>query len=611
MLALLQLLLKTKRNIQSIDSQDVANKLSKLTTDLSLLNEFHAFIENLISTSGYLYEYTPWSDITSSSLITHDLFSLIEASIYISDLAGLSVAIPSESYTFNFTNFAIYIARVSNSSVNTTLPITSGNSSTTAILASDDTDEGRDSFELTHDVLDSIDIVMFSIATQDGVEVNWQDGGGIFPDGCNNNDNDNNNGESDSDVGNSTGYIASEEVTVIILSGNGSSLVHNLTSNLVLIFENINANWSNSEENHACVWYDQTHDRWDTEGCVTLVDEITLTVNCSCGHLTKFAILSTLSQDPSDTEGCTTFNGLDLNDALGISDYIVYICCLFIACLCGIFMFVSYKSWILLKMNLFRKYKEKQDSFNGIIYSGACAFFEMVGCIMVAIYSMDTNVRESEVYIETLTIVLGLPLLFYFLMFTRALHGWVIVARSIDQNVNGHDERNKFLFDAIKWIVICMFLTLVILMVFDIDSQFSSLFLLCEIIWLIVMCIACTLFTFYSLKLRHVLSKTLNVVHNVNDKQQAMEEKQIIKRLTVVSILLSSFFLIQTCIALYGVYIQISSLKYDISLPVLDLFLNIIYLCSFLYLYIPNVNRVIETEERSYVYITIDTFSNI
>lgn len=589
--------------VSKTDTEDVTNQLSKLTTDLKMMDKFLNLIESLVSVSGYLYEYPEWSDIgsneddrrrarrlTTSDLVTRDLLSLIEAGLYISDLARISVSIPTESYTFNLTNFAVYVARVTNSTINTTL--WSGNTSVTVIIGSDDTDDGRDSFELIDDSLNSVDVMILSIGTPIGSQVDWT-GEDTADNGCNNNIQSSNNND------NTTSYIVSDEVTVTVLSGNSSSSIHNLSSIVTIIFENLDIEWNNGEETQLCVGYATDDDSWSTKGCTTTVDNEESTITCICNHLTKFAILSTVSQGPG-SDGCKD-GGLEDPDMFEILDYIIYFCSLFIACLFGVLICIVYKCWMVWKMNLLAKYKEKKDAFNGIAYAGACAFFEIIGCIMVSVYSVNDSVTTNEVYIETLTIVLGLPLLFYFLMFTQALHGWVIVARSIDNRVNGHEERNKLIFDFIKWTVISMFLTLVILMVFDVESKYGNLFLLCEILWLTVMCIACTLFTFYSLKLRDVLSSTLRRVYHAHDKRQVMEQKKIIKRLTVVSILLSSFFLVQTCIALYGVYIQITSLNYDISLTVVDLFLNIVYLCTFLYLYIPSVNRAIEEEQESFV----------
>ena len=136
----------------------------------------------------------------------------------------------------------------------------------------------------------------------------------------------------------------------------------------------------------------------------------------------------------------------------------------------------------------------------------------------------------------------------------------------------------------------------------NLSKFYSRIFLYGEIIWLTLMGIACISFTFYSIKLRKLLTKSLSAVRGSQDRRAVYEQGKVMRRLSLVSILLSLFFTLQTLIGIYGIYVQLSNINYDISMAIFDLFLNLMYLASFLYLYIPNINRVIKSKKRSYEY---------
>ena len=572
---------------------------------MNLTDEFYFLIKQVISVSGYLYEYPNWNSTTttqrrritsttldiSSDLITNDLLSLIEDSLYVHELAALSLSIPTEAYTFDLENFGIYIARVSNETVNVTL----GN--VTIIISNNDTDDGRDDFEDTSDALDSVDVIIAVIDVNSDSPASYVDEGNQLDtesyDGCDglqvlvsNTDN------------NGTGVLSSDEVSITIISGNNNTALHNLSSNVIIIFENVDLDFLGNNTQQLCVWYDEQHGIWNSEGCISTVNEEESIVICNCSHLTKFAVLSTLTHDDSnEPSNCGTET--ELNDLFGIGDYLPYFCFLFIFCFLSILLFLIYKMIILWHMKLFHKYKDKRESFNGILFCGVCGVLELIGCGMVLFYSVDDSLRTNNVYVEILTLILGLPLLFYFLMFTHALQAWITVSNSLKAKVSRDERKTKFIFAFTNVCVVVVFLVLIILLVFDIDAEFEDLFLYCEILWLSIMCIACFIFTFYSLKLRQVLSSTLSMVLTAHDKKQIVEQKKIIHRLTTVSLMLTLFFLIQTFVGIYGVYVQLSNINYDVSLTIFGLFLNLIYLSAFLYLYIPNINRVIHGEQRS------------
>ena len=588
------------------DSTEVTNELSKLSTDLTWTDEFYLFIENVIAVSGALSHYPDWTTTAtvsgstdennterrrrlsgaSSTLITQDLLFLIEDSLYIHELASLSLSIPTESYSFDLTNFGVYIARVDNETINTTI----GN--TTVIISNEDTNGGSDD-------LGYVDVIVVTMPGNDD-ETNYVDGGQTLhiatSTDCGNDIAIHTNS---STITNGTGNITSDTVDITITSNN--TAIHNITEDIVIIFENVD--FGEGDEDDAqefCVWFDEQDSSWNSDGCRTEIFEEESRIICYCSHLTKFAVMSTLSESNNQGTGCPSGNN-NLSDELGISEYRLHLCVFFIICFLFIVTLVFYKMKVLRDMKLLHKYKDKKESFHALIISGICGFLEAVGSSLFVFYAQDSNLKENDVYIEILTLILGLPLLLYFIMFTQALQGWMTVADSLHTKSVAREQLKKHFFNGVNISVSFLFLNLIVLLLLDIDQNHTNFFLYGEVSWLALMSIACISFMIYSVKLRHVLYSTLQRVVNVQDEKSLLEQKKIIKRLTIVSILLTLFFTLQTLIGVYGVYIQSSGKKYDVSLTMVNMLLNLMYLSSFLYLYIPNINRIIHSERKSYV----------
>ena len=580
------------KNKKKTDSTDVTSEFSKLVVNLNWVDEFYFFIKNVILASGGLYHIPNWSDdfdsrrrttesgsiSISSDLITKDLLSLIEDSLYIHELATLSLSIPTEAYTFNLTNFGIFITRVVNDTINATV------GSVSVTIPSDDTDGFTDIIIVSLDGL--------------GGEETLVDGGGamLLSNPILNCDGSESVADTttNNDINNGSGVLASDEVIITVLSGSNNTAIHNLTQDIVITFENVDFNILGNDSQQLCVWYNETDDSWNTDGCEAELIPEESTVICYCSHLTKFAVMTTLSEHETAPTDCT-------EDELGLRDYLSVFCSIFFVGFISILCYICHKMKVLSDMNLLHKVKEKQESFNALVVCGICALLQSIGCVMLAIYAEAKSFHGNSVYVESLTLFLALPLLFYFIMFTQALQGWMLVSSSVNSQDSGSEEKKKLVFNVINLLVAFIFSNLAVLLIFDADSQYPQIFLYGEIVWLSLMGFACMAFGFYSIKLRKILSQSLKVVQSVQDKRSLGEQKRTIRRLTIVSVLLSLFFTLQTLIGVYGVYVQVSETNYDISLAIFDLFLNLMYLGAFLYLYIPNINRIVHSERRSYV----------
>eukprot|EP01084_Bolivina_argentea_P027861 51759_1 len=82
------------------------------------------------------------------------------------------------------------------------------------------------------------------------------------------------------------GDLSSESISITIL-GNNTNTTH-LSSNINFTFPCDN---NQCDESFECVWYNEKHDIWETDGCKTIINVNNSEIICSCQHLTTFATI--------------------------------------------------------------------------------------------------------------------------------------------------------------------------------------------------------------------------------------------------------------------------------------------------------------------------------
>ena len=600
------------------NSNDVTNDLSYLLTDLDYTNEFYYLIEQMIGVSGVLYQYphSNNSDSTSRcrlqqsqydtesispSLITNNMLSLVTNSLYINEFASLSVSIPTEQYTFDLSNFEMYIARINNETVNTTVR------NVTVIIGDNDTDDARDDFKNTSNSSDSVDVIIYVMDSSD-TNTNVSYIGSASSTNTNSHACKNINNKDNNDGVIHTGSAHNDEIAITIISSQNSTDLYNVTGNVTIIFEKIwldpNIN-NNATVVQLCVWYNVSADLWSTEGCTSYYDEESRTVTCNCNHLTTFTVLSTIADDSDDGNSKN-----NCSDVFDLTDYsgalLTFIICLFVF----ILSFVAYKFFVLVRLKLFlSKYKQRQESYKGLFFCAIRCVIQVIDCDLLLIYYSDNyDWGTNQVFIKLLIIFGSLPYLLYFWMFTQSLKGWITVANSLDIKLSHKERRVRLYFTVANTIVSLLFLVIFSIL-FDWHEYIRitinntennlDLFLYLEILWFCVVTFACIFFTYYGLKVYRVLDKTLLMVFNAQDQAEIDKKKAVVNRLAVISVILCMFYFLQSLIALYGELTQVTSIQYDFVLVLLNLYLNLMYLIAFLFLYVPQINSVIRYQKYS------------
>ena len=182
------------------------------------------------------------SGYSDESLITK-MFTCI----YVNQLLSLSLAIPSEfNWISNYSWINIFATRIINESVSIDID---------GVVVGLDEDESGSG--------DPIDIVVAVIENDDADQLN----------------------------GNSQcTHLSDRSVDIHSLNGNDSQIHGNVS----ILFGN---ETRDNQGGYTCVWWDESTSTWSEDGCTTVVNQDTGSVQCICSHLTRFAIIESLHDD--------------------------------------------------------------------------------------------------------------------------------------------------------------------------------------------------------------------------------------------------------------------------------------------------------------------------
>ena len=599
-----------------IDGDDITGLLSKIISNGQFTDVYYDLIEQIAIFDTIANAQTAFSDQNNKERIKRNLQSapildtqnLIHDSLFTKQLLLLSTAIPTETYTTTQQNYAVQSARVNNATVNVTAQ------NATVIITNEDTDAGRDDFAETANTLNSVDVVIISIITHNATTTQVEN---VTP---HNNVSD---CHGDSDLNNS-GTIINNQLSITIISDIQSnnatqtnvSNVYKLENNVTITFDNLlldGINISNSDQ--ICVWYNDTSDLWSSKGCMTIIDpNDENSVSCNCNHLTTFTMIAFL--DDGVTAECKG-GGSFTTDKFNLSEYTTELISFIAFWFLVILIFVCKKFWSLFKLHIFlSKYKERKESYKGLMFTGSSCMIHIIGCCGLLLYYGNISETANDVmFVQSLRLILAFPHLLYFFMFTQALHGWITVANSLDLSLLHKQERMKLYFTMANIFAALLFLLFVVILILDylgyVDNisvfkvdvkgwNFNvSIYIIFELVWFVAMTTASICFAIYGCKIHQVLTKSLQMTRNANDKRDIKSQDAVIQRLTIISIILCLFFILQSLIAIYGIFSQmIQSIDYDFLVVIIDLYLNLMYLVSFLCLYVPQINGIIKFEKQ-------------
>ena len=581
----------------------VTNQISHLITDanheqlfyylmkqiITIIKRFREIInielESTLSLNNNqsIVEYS--IDIYNDTMIA----STLQASLFLRHMTKLSPALPTEYFTFtnNYT-FEIFAARISNVTIIRELNSIPG-SNVTVTLSNEDTSIGRGEFRDTTSVLDSVDVIVISLndnptnSTEiNGVEVDFGHTGYA-----------------------GTPFIASNKVIVNVLSDQNisDSELYDLNGNISIIFTGIQPQTTAAvSDTYTCAWLEVETQIWRNQGCLTVQNgngnDSDGEIICNCNHLTSFSVVSTLEED------LTISPEQEVTDELGLLNYNVYIFTTLIFLFACVLCYIIYKFRVLQKLQILKEeYKERQEGLKTIAITAICSLCQLIACCMLLIYYNIKPIAQSDIFIEFLTVSLIIPNLLAFLMYTQALKGWISVGNSLNNTTYWTKERVQFAIIIANVTVSTVFLGVAILLISDIDSKqdlTTQFYASIKIFWMAIMFIACIFFIIFGIKMNKVLQKSLHL--NVRkysgleyDDEHTKKQRKTIERLTIISVVLSIFLLIQALIAAYEIITQLELfLTYDISVMFADFGLQFGYVIIFLWLYMPQVNSIIE-----------------
>ena len=480
----------------------------------------------------------------SSNNNTHWRLLLIENSLYISELARLSVAIPSEfynlhpyihgdattDYNFEVANFQTYSIRASNTSINQTLR------NITVNLNYQDTSVGRKDFAEYSESFNSVDTILIALKT----------------DHANNHNNYNYQNNKTNIVTN----VSNSRLSVNILS-NITEIDGNypLNNNISIIFQRniINHEYKYNLSTYKCVWLQTNYTEkqvWSSDGCTTGTIDSTPTnshttstsigVECNCNHLTTFAILQLLDTSEYGNEDSieTDDDDDDDNDMLNAfpNNYIYFaIVMTLIIGFAIIALFVAHLFYKLMKNGIklcnCKKDKNYETAFGALFFTLIEAITQINSCLMFYIFiawidfSSDNFADSNTItdyFREFVTISVLLPLLISFYIFSHTIYGMAIVAQSLS---NRFSRKRKQLQNIIIFCNIMTTLTFVFIMIalaFDLNQKLSllvNLLLIFELIYigfmLVPICFVCY-YSFKSMKVIHNSILTLKSIKSVS-----------------------------------------------------------------------------------------------
>ncbi len=468
---------------------------------------------------------------TVSQILTQ-VYDLLIKVVYIAQLLDLSVTIPSEYSLGSYGNFQIYTTRTSDEDVTVDLDDVS------VTIDGDDTSGGRDDFGDTDEDLNSVDVVIISIPTSGGgSEVTIIDEAKCSSDGT----------------------LSEDSVSINVVGDPSDENTNTLSNNVSITF-----NGHDGTQSSVCVWFNDETSTWESSGCLTKLNETSGKISCDCSHLTTFAVIESINDKCGD-----------LRDAFEKSKEWNIVHILFAIAFSFIFLFVVYRLLELRRYGAFQKHK--------VIYAmsliALLAFLQIWACVDVVLLGSAYEVNHANV--EILTVILLLPLLFYFVIFSCVLYAWMMVSHALDVDTSVV-ERLKIVLIVVNVIATLFFIVVIAMLLAGIENYFLGQIALAFLMWL-----STVAFIWYGYGMVRVLKKSARRLSM--SRRRATSEDRTLIRLKRCAIVFCCFFLFQASMISY---LSIYPEKLSLGWRVADLTSNVMVLCVLIVMYLPTLERM-------------------
>ena len=521
----------TPKLINKTNGEDVTDEFSSLLTNLRNIN----VLDNLMYTAIWY-----WDKYENDNLM-----QLFDNSLYISELVRISISIPSEhnrkavfSQELNVPILETYSIRADNETIDEHF----FNNSVSVALDSSDTSDARSAFADYYTNLQSVDVIIVAINSQcniiNDIDYNY-----------------NNSIQSQSN-----GTPVTSTVSIKILS-QGSQFIHQgeiypLQANMSLIFDE--PCHDTPETFHfICVWFNNSNDSWSSDGCITKTTYTILggnIIECSCNHLTTFAVLYHIDEQEGESVLIKTYSmhpGYAIGSLVLILGYgIVF---LFIVRLfyrahsngVEFFFFCKKKSSKKKKHSKRSKDKKQYETAFGAL------LFTMIQCILqvfsglifltFVVFFKDFHdesadrFTDSQViasfYKEFLTFSLILPLLVSMYIFSHLIYGMALVTVSTSVRIQKKKRQiNKFTI-ASNAVITAIFVIIIIFLVFDLNKsryfQILRLFLVFECLYIIIMFVVGIFIGIFGYQSSKIVHDSIVMLDSQSSRSQTCTEESI------------------------------------------------------------------------------------
>ncbi len=509
------------------EEQDITNYLSPIIRN----TDYHQILYSITSSIIDLFKYIP----TKQSL---DLYNLLSSSLYISELIRISLSIPGESAFTIFDEFSIYSLRTKGENVNVSITNISVfiPADITLVAMTDDDDIN---------LLNAIDILMVGMNISSSNNVSTK----IIESNTNNDD---------TDCDNLEGELSENAISISLLGNNTNR--HHLPSNINFTFlcdlNNINKECDESVE---CVWYNETNDIWQNDGCDTIINTDDKSVECSCCHLTTFATIHNIhsSQECDNNNNFVTeWLESDEWDYINISVGIIFL---------FIFLYSIKEIYPFCKMQTKLKWK-KHRSLIAVILIGITAFLYILVCIQSYFTKLALNDGiNQQLTIKIYALLLLLPQITLFMLFTLIFYTWFVLAHSFVNNLKEIKKRLRKILAFINVFIWCFFIIYYILIVL---KQNDIIFMIAAYIWSAIISISVIFITIYSVFVGNVLYSAAKMSQT---QSFADNDWKVVRRLLIINTFITIYFIFQSFTTIYfAIHPQNESIIYSISYIFID-----------------------------------------
>ncbi len=504
---------------------DITSNLSPIIVDPNYHHLLHEITESIID----LIKHIPYHH-------SIDLYNLISSALYISELIRVSLSISGELSFTDFDGFSIYSLRVHDEYINTSLH-------NIFVYIPDDITKTKT--ETTTEIFDYVDIFMIGINTSSSNNISMSSD--YINDNCSDH----------------KGDLSSDSISIRIL-GNNTNTTH-LPSNINFTFScDINIG---CDASFKCVWYNETNDIWQTDGCNTIINTDNSEITCSCSHLTTFATIHNIHSSE-----CEIKENDFINDWLESEEW-DYINWIFGGIFGVIFFYSAFEVFPFCRTRKLKWYTHRAVWVMILIGITSLLYFLVS---ILAYYTkqsfMENNDKyNSIIFTEMYTLSLLLPQITCFMIFTLIFYTWFVIAHSFKNAIEEYKgllRKVLYSINIFVWIILITYYILLLAVPFN-----ESIFIFGAWIWsatLIIVCLSSFIYAFLS---GRVLFKAAKYTRNQSFGDQDM---QIARRLLIINTIITFYFMFSCSttiyFALYPLKLSINNTYFSLSCGILFLF---------------------------------------